>query len=63
MLDEIESKTMYTADVINRGKRIKTLSEVNSVKNISKNPQSFQEISPLQKEVLLSYKLQDHVYE
>ena len=63
MLDEIESKTMYTADVINRGKRIKTLSEVNSVKNISKNPQSFREISPLQKEVLLSHKLQDHVYE
>ena len=54
---------MYTADVINRGKRIKTLSEVNSVENISKNPQSFPEISPMQKEVLLSHKLQDHVYE
>ena len=40
-----------------------TLSEVKSVKNISKNPQSFLEISPMQKEVLLSHKLQDNVYE
>ena len=40
-----------------------TLSEVKSVKNISKNPQSFLEISPMQKEVLLSHKLQDDVYE
>ena len=35
--------------VIDRGKRIKTLSEVNPVENINKNPQSFQEISPVQK--------------
>ena len=49
--------------VINRGKRIKTLSEVKLVKNIRKNPQSFLEISPMQKEVLLSHKLQDHAYE
>ena len=46
--------------VIDRGKRSKTLSEVNSVKNISKNPQSFLEISHVQKEVLPSHTLQDH---
>ena len=46
--------------VINRGKRSKALSEVKPVKNISKNPLSFLEISPVQKEVLSSHKLQDH---
>ena len=35
--------------VIDRGKRNKTLSEVKPVKNISKNPQSFFEISLMQK--------------
>ena len=49
--------------VINRGKIIKTLSEVKPVENISKNPQSFLEISPMQKEVLPSHKLQDHACE
>ena len=49
--------------VIDRGKRSKTLSEVKPVENISNNLQSFLEISPMQKEVLLSYKMQDHVYE
>ena len=39
-----------TKKVINRGKRSKTLSEVKQVANISKNPQSFIEISPVQKE-------------
>ena len=39
--------------VIDRGKRSKTLSEVKPVENISKNLQSFLEISPVQKEVLL----------
>ena len=52
-----------TKKVINRGKRSKTLSEVKPVKNISKNLQSFLEISPVQKEVLLSHKLRDHAYE
>ena len=49
--------------VIDRGKRSKTLSEVKPVENISKNLQSFLEISPVQKEVLLSHKLRDHAYE
>ena len=49
--------------VINRGKRSKTLSEVKPVENINKNLQSFPEISPVQKEVLLSNKLQDPSYE
>ena len=49
--------------VIDRGKRSKTLSEVNPVENISKNLQVFLEISPVQKEVLLSNKLRDHAYE
>ena len=37
--------------VIDRGKGSKTLSEVKPVKNMSKNLQSFLEISPVQKEV------------
>ena len=41
----------------------KTLNKVKLVKNISKNPQGFIEISPMENEVLLSHKLQDHVYE
>ena len=49
--------------VIDRGKRNKTVSEVKPVGNISKNPQSFLEICPVQKEVLLPHKLQDHAYE
>ena len=49
--------------MINRGKRSKTLSEVRPIKNISKNPLSFLEISPMQKEVLRSHKLQDRAYE
>ena len=49
--------------VIDRGGKSKTLSGVKPVKNISKNLQNFLEISPVQKEVLLSYKLQDHAYE
>ena len=48
--------------VIDRGKRSKKLSEVKPIENISKNLQSFLEISPEQKEVLPSHKLQDHAY-
>ena len=39
------------------------MSEVKPVENIIMNLQSFQEISPMQKEVLLSHKLRDHAYE
>ena len=49
--------------VIDRGKRSMTLSEVKQVENINKNLKSFLEISPMQKEVLLSHKLRDHAYE
>ena len=49
--------------VIYRGKRSKKLSEVKQVENISKNLQSFLEISPVQKEGLPSHKLRDHAYE
>ena len=56
MLDKIESKTMHKAE-------IKTLSEVKPVENVNKNLQSFLEISPMQKEILLSDKLRDHAYE
>ena len=64
MLDEIESKTVTkTKKVIDRGKRNKTLSEVNPAENISKNLQSFLEICPMEKEVLPSNKLQDHAHE
>ena len=63
MLDEKELKTR-TKKVIERGERSKTLSEVKPVENISsKNLQSFLEISPGQKEVLSSHKLQDLAYE
>ena len=48
---------------IDRGKRSKTLSEVKQVENISKNLQSFLEISPVQKEDLPSHKRRDHAYE
>ena len=43
--------------VINRGKRSKALSVVKPDKNISKNLQSFLEISPVQKEVHPLHKL------
>ena len=49
--------------VIDRGKRSKTLSEVKQIENISKNLQSFPEMSPVQKEDLPSHKLRDHAYE
>ena len=52
-----------TKKVINRGKRSKTLSEVKPVQNISKNLQSFLEISLVQKVLLPSHKLRDHAYE
>ena len=39
------------------------MSEAKLVENISKNPQSFLEVSSVQKEVLPSYKLQGHAYE
>ena len=65
MLDQIESKTVHKdKKVIDRGKTSKTLSEVMPVKkNISKNLQSFLVVSPMEKEVLLPHKLQDHAYE
>ena len=49
--------------MIDRRKRSKTLSEVKPVKNINKNLLSFLEISPMQKEFLLSHKLREHAYE
>ena len=49
--------------VIDRGKRSYTLSEVKPVENINKNLQSALEISPAQKEVLLSHKLRDDAYD
>ena len=49
--------------MIDRGKRSKTLSEVKPVGIISKNLQSFLEISLVQKQVLPLRKLQDQVYE
>ena len=49
--------------VIDRGKRNKSMNEVKPVKNINKNPKSFLEKIPMQMEVLLSHKLQDHANE
>ena len=57
MVDEIECREKKPCTkmkkVVDRGKRNKALSEVKPVENISKNLQSFLEISPAQKEVLL----------
>ena len=39
--------------VISRGKKSKTLNEIKPFENICKNLQSFLEMSPMQKEVLL----------
>ena len=52
-----------TKKVPDRGKRRETLSEVKSVENIIKNLQTFLQIGPVQKDVLLSHKLQEHAYE
>ena len=49
--------------VNDREKWSKTLSEIKPVEDISKNQQSFLEISPVQKEVLPSYNLSEHAYE
>ena len=49
--------------VIDREKTSKALSEVKPVGYINKNLQSFLEVSPVQKEVILSHKLRDHAYE
>ena len=63
MLDEMNQKPCINiTKVINRGKKSKTMSEVKPEKNISENLQSFLEVSPTQKEVLPSHKLQDHAY-
>ena len=49
--------------MIDTRKKSETQKEVKLVENISKNPQSFLEIRPVQKEVFLSHKLQGHTYE
>ena len=49
--------------VIDTGKRSKIMNEVKPVKNINKNPKSLLEIIPMQMEVHLSHKLQDHANE
>ena len=49
--------------MIDKGKRSRTMSEVKPVENISKNLQSFLDKSPMQREVLISHKLRDHVDE
>ena len=64
MLDEIKSRTVHKDEEGDQQrKKSMTLSGVKPVENISKNLQSFLEISPVQKEVLLSHKLRDHAYE
>ena len=47
-------------NMMDKGKRSNTLIEVKPAENISYNPQSFPEISPMQKEALASHKLKDH---
>ena len=63
MLDEIEAETVHNDEEGDyRGKRSNKLSEVKSVEKISKNLQSFLDINAMQKEVLLSHKVQGHAY-
>ena len=52
-----------TKKVTNKGKRSKTLSKVKPVENISKNLESFLEISLVQNKVLPSDTLRDHADE
>ena len=66
MFDEIVSKINNRDEdflVIDRRKCSKTLNEVEPVKNINKNLQSFLALNLIQKKVLPSYKLQDHSYD
>ena len=66
MFDEIVSKISNRDEdflVIDRRKRSMTLNEVEPVKNINKNLQSFLELNLIQKKVLPSHKLQDHSYD
>ena len=49
--------------LINREKRSKVPNEVKPVKNTNKNLQSFLKISSIQRDVSLSRKPQDYVYE
>ena len=61
MLHEIEKKLcIRMKNMMDKGKRSNTLIEVKPAENISYNPQSFLEISPMQKEALASHKLKDH---
>ena len=63
MLDEIESKAVHKDERWSIEEKEVRHSEVKPVENISKNLQSFVEISPMHKEALLSHKLWDHAYE
>ena len=58
---KLNQKQCIKTKVIYRGKRTKTLGEGKPVENISKNPQRFVEISPVQKEVLLSHKMSGRI--
>ena len=49
--------------VIDRGEKSKAPNEVKLIENTNKNLQSFLKISLVEKEVLASHKLQNHVYE
>ena len=48
-------KNRETKNVIDRGKRCKTLNGVKPVENINKNPESFLETNPMQMEIPPSY--------
>ena len=57
----MESKAVHKNEEGNQQrKKSKRLSKVKPAQNMSKNPQSFLEISPVQKEVLSSRNLRDH---
>ena len=63
MSDELALKTAHkTNKLMDRGKRSKAMNGVKSVKKISKNLQTFLEISPVQTEAPSSHKLQDHAH-
>ena len=62
-MKQIQKQCIKTNKLIDREKRTKTLHEIKPVKNIIKNLPSFLEISPVEKEVLLSHEQRDHAHE
>ena len=62
-MEQHQHPCIKTKKVIDIREGSKTLNEVKPAGNIINNPEGFLEKRPVQKEILLSEKLKDHVYE